>query len=168
MSARLIPLILLAPLTIPLGYNFPHPALVVIPPITLLLVYIIMTKKSPFERLIESAEVRRPPSYVSIDTHETHNRVPASNPILDTDFDEEGPESNKFTVLAIFKYHDESTKTIPFPRKPIGLSKRINNMFCRPVSVRFRTMNSEFRPKSAANLESWKEQCHSVTRPQEA
>ncbi len=127
----------------------------------------IMKKKSPFERLIESAEVRRPPSYVSIDTHETHERVLAPNPILDTDFDEADDDTRRFSVVAIFTYHDDTTKSLPFPRKPVGLTKRINNMFCRPVKVRFRLMDSDFRPKSAANLEAWKTACKSAVRPQE-
>lgn len=104
----------------------------------------------PFTRLILEAE-------------KAANKT--STPELRYDFEpEEEPKSAK-PPFAVFTYSDESTLSIPFPRKPSAVVKRINQTFQRPISVRFRNVDANFKPVKQSNLTEWKQLCRSVVRP---
>ena len=114
----------------------------------------------PFNRLIKSAEEsiarKNPPPPVP-----TYADIPAH---VDYDPDD---DTCKFSILAVFQYSDGTKTTISFPRKPTGLTKRINNRFERPVKVTFKLHDADFKPEHHANLTNWKQSCRdAVTRSQ--
>jgi len=67
--------------------------------------------------------------------------------------------------IAIFTYSNGTTLSIPFPRKPTAVVRKIDGIFQRPVSVRFRKMDQEFVPQKYETLDQWKILCKSVVRP---
>lgn len=110
---------------------------------------------SPFEALILKA---------------TGNPIVPSTPVplTEPDYDPlapqlEPPEPKPPT--ATFVYSNDKTVTLPFPRKPAGLTKLINGRFERPIRVRFRNMDPDFKPKNAANLAAWKTSCQLAVQP---
>jgi hypothetical protein len=76
-------------------------------------------------------------------------------------------DTGLFSVTAIFIYSNETTAKRTFPRKPTGLTKKINNRFERPISVKFKLMDPDFRPKQRKNLEEWKAACKAACRETE-
>lgn len=106
----------------------------------------------PFNRLIKSAEEtiarKNPPP-----PKPTYADIPAH---VDYDPDD---DSCRFSVVATFIYSDGSRSYVSFPRKPAGLTKRINGLFERPVKVHFKLQEADFRPKHQENLTRWKEDC---------
>lgn len=84
--------------------------------------------------------------------------------VLPTDHEDNDSDTGLFSVVAIFTYSNETTTRVSFPRKPIGLTKRINGQFERPVSVKFKLMDADFRPKQRKNLEHWKNLCRTAIK----